>query len=412
MLLLSARYLVCSPLAVLADGAVVVDGDRIVAVGSADKLVGQYPDCERLDFPDCSLLPGLVNAHTHLELSVFKDQVPYEGEFTDWVRRLTQLRDQWGGELSEVLADACRESLGGGVTTVADISSYHQAWKTLVNQPIRKVCFGETFGLTMGLERAMGDLHEWVCETGTGDLLKLGLSPHAPYSVGPALYESAASLASEHGLLVTTHLAETRDEIEFLQSGGGAWRNYLNEIGKWDGSLELPGKRPVRYFLDLDLSGQSVLLAHVNYITDEELEALAGRSHSVVFCPRTHYFFGHENHPFQKMLDSGINVCLGTDSLASNHSLSLLDEMRFLHESFPELDPSLLFQMATINGAKALDWEEAIGSITPDKKADMIAIPLENPENDPLADILESSHSCCWVMLAGRVVLEVDRAGG
>jgi len=236
--------------------------------------------------------------------------------------------------------------------------------------------------------------------------LKLGLSPHAPYSAGAALYEGVACLAREHNLLMTTHLAETCDEIEFLQSGGGAWRRYLKEIGKWDGLFEAPGESAVRYFLDLDLAGQSVLLAHVNYISDEELEALAGRSHSVVFCPRTHHFFGHQNHRFREMLDCGINVCLGTDSLASNPGLSLLDEMRFLRRGYPGLAPAVIFEMATGNGAKALGWGDAIGSLTPDKIADIIAIPLENSEGEPLVDVLESRYSARWVMVGGEVVLD------
>ena len=409
MLLLSARYVVSTPSSVLTDAAVVVDDHRIVAVGSTSQLLSQYPHCERLDLPDCCLLPGLVNAHTHLELSAFKEQVPFRGEFTDWVRTLKQVRAQWDGKLSEVLAEACWQSLRGGVTTVGDISFHHQAWKYLIDQPIRKVCFGEIFGLTMEMERAMEDLQKWVSETRTSDLLKLGLSPHAPYSAGPALYEATARLARQHQLALTTHLAETREEIQFLQSATGPWRTYLNEINKWDGSFKPPGKTPVRYFLDLDLSDQSVLLAHVNYITDEELEALAGRSHSVVFCPRTHHFFGHQNHPYRQTLDCGINVCLGTDSLASNHSLSLLDEMRFLHENHPDLAPSLIFKMATLNGATALHWEQSIGSLTPDKEADLVAIALQNPENNPLADILQSVNQPQLVMVQGEPIFRSDR---
>lgn len=180
--------------------------------------------------------------------------------------------------------------------------------------------------------------------------------------------------------------------------------DYLQRIHAWDGSFEIPGKRPVAYFLSLNLSDQSFLLAHVNYINDEELGALAKTNHSVVFCPRSHRFFGHRPHRFREMLTAGINVSLGTDSLASNSSLSILDEMRFLHRQFGDLAPETILEMATVNGAKAIGWSDKIGIIEKGKEADLTAILLENSKRDPLTDVLKSEEQPKLTIVRGQIV--------
>lgn len=405
MYLLRGRYVIPISSPPLADAGVVIDAHRIRAVGPLRALSKQYPETVAMDLSDCALLPGLVNAHTHLELSPFKNQVPYRGQFTDWVRCLRQVRAESSVMLADALAGATGECLAGGTTTVGDISFGHQAWHSLKKRPIRKICFGETFGLTMHIEEALEQCGQWISENQTDPLLRLGLSPHAPYSVGQKLYEAVGRLARQHQLTLTTHLAEQADEFEFLRNGSGPWKDYLKEIHKWDNTFKPPEKTPVNYFLDMNLSDQAVLLAHVNYISDEELDKLAETRHSVAFCPRAHRFFGHQDHPFKKMLKRGINVCLGTDSLASNHSLSMLDEMRFLHENHRDLDPAVIFRMATLNGACALQWQDKIGSITTDKEADLIAIPLQNPDVDPVIDILRSHARPKAVFLRGKPIL-------
>ena len=161
----------------------------------------------------------------------------------------------------------------------------------------------------------------------------------------------------------------------------------------------------------MNLSQQPFLLAHVNYINDEELHALAQTNHSVAYCPRSHRFFNHPEHPFRRMLTNGINVCLGTDSLASNSSLSILDEMRFLYRNFPDLPPPTILKMATLNAARALGWHDKIGSLTPSLDADLVAIPLThsqpltpNPQLDPLCDILTSTTPPSLTMVRGKII--------
>ena len=385
-------------------GAVAVDGGVIAACGPYELVRKQFPSAEQIDVSNCALLPGLINAHTHLELSHLQGEVPYRGDFIDWVGRLTRARAAHDEDLSEVIADACRGSLAAGVTTVGDISFRHRVWASLADQPIRKTCFAEVFGMTNDLERPRRYLQQCIETTRTDSLLRLGISPHAPYSAGPGVYELAAQLAAEHGLTLATHLAETAAEVQFLQEGFGQWLDYLQRIHRWDGSFSCPHQRPTQYFLGLDLADQPFLLAHVNYIDDKELDALAKTKHSVAFCPRSHHFFDHPPHTFQRMVRAGINVCLGTDSLASNESLSILDEMRFIHRHWADLAGETLLRMATINGAAALGWQDKIGTITVGKEADLIAIELSGKSSDALSDILESTGLAKLTMVRGRII--------
>ena len=408
----------------VADAAVVIDGGKIVECGDYQQLRERFGAAEMLDLAGCVVLPGLINAHTHLELSGLRGKVAYEGDFVDWVDRLGQARRRGQWNLEEVVEQGCEESLRSGVTTVGDVCFGHGVWQMLARQKIRKVCFAEVFGLGDDLDEQRGYLEECIAQTRSDELLTLGLSPHAPYSAQRGVYRLAAQLAREHGLVLATHLAETMEEIEFLTSGQGPWRDYLKKMFNWDGKFDCPGKMPVEFFLEMELAERDFLLAHVNYITFDELELLRRRRHSVAYCPRSHDFFGHSVHPFQKMLELGINVCLGTDSLASNSSLSILDEMRFLRREFPDLEVGTILRMATLNGAKALQLDKKIGSIAPGKEADLIALPLvsksaddgenarENmlklrvsmPPDEVLAEVLDSEVVPDMVMVRGEIV--------
>jgi len=401
----------CAGVGVVADAGVVMDEGVIVACGDYQQLRERFESAEMLDLAGCAVLPGLVNAHTHLELSGLRGEVAYEGDFVDWVDRLGRARRQGQWDLAEVVEQGCEESLRSGVTTVGDVCFGHRVWPTLAQQKIRKVCFAEVFGLGDDLDEQRGYLEKCIAQTRSDELLSLGLSPHAPYSAQSGVYQLAAQFGREHGLVLTTHLAETMEEIEFLTSGQGPWRDYLKKMFNWDGNFDCPGKMPVEFFLEMELAERDFLLAHVNYITFDELELLRGRGHSVAYCPRSHNFFGHPVHPFQKMLELGINVCLGTDSLGSNSSLSILDEMRFLRRGFPELNVGTILRMATINGAIALQLDEKIGSIVAGKEADMIALPLVKKAADygptaagVLEEVLGSEVEPSLVMVRGEIV--------
>ncbi len=385
------------------DGAVAVCRGRILACGPFDPLRKQFPDASLREFPSCAILPGFVNAHTHLELSHLHRRARYEGDFTNWVRRIMPGRLEGQANREQTLTDAAWQSIQAGVTAVGDICFEHRAWPVLANLPLRKVCFAEVFGRGAEISRPAEYLQTCIAETLQDEKLRLGISPHAPYSVGPELYRYAAKLAREHRLPLATHLAETPEETQFLLTGDGPWKKFMQDIGKWEDSFSAPGKTPVRYFLDLDLNAPFVL-AHVNYLDAEELDGLARSSHSVAFCPRSHAFFGHPEHPVENMLRRGINVCVGTDSLASNESLSVLDELRFLKREYPRLPNAQILKMGTIAGAEALGWDHRIGSITAGKAADLVGITMSNPCQNPLEEMLASDAPVEFTMISGELI--------
>lgn len=400
----------------IADGTVAIEDTLITAIGTWQDISRQFRDAELVDLRNHLIIPGMVNAHTHLELSGLRNQVPYRGDFTDWIARLVTARQSIANDFEQAIRMGCSESLAGGVTTLGDIRSMPVAWPGLLSQTIRKTCFLEIVGLNTTLQQCRQDIQQQIKQTTRkpiphDTLLRIGLSPHSPCTTRRDYYELAGQLAASYDLTITTHLAETTAEVDFLKHGKGRWHDFLKDRNLLEDTWQCPHIKPMHYFLDIDLSNRRALLAHVNYIDNDELAALAASNHSVAYCPRSHAFFQHDDHPFRRMLDLGINVCLGTDSLASNTTLSILDEMRFLHRRYPDFPVDTLLKMATINGSIALGWDDITGTIQPGKAADLVAIPLTKPhsnratQQNVLLDVLRSDYQPYMTIVEGQFVL-------
>lgn len=372
------------------NAALMIDDGHIVAVEAGT----QHRSAD--DFGDAVILPGLVNAHTHLELSLLVDKVPFTGSFVGWIETLIELAPQVG-RYAEAMHTGYRQSLAAGVTALGDIGIERPAVEQWTQLGLQGVGFLELLGMneqrTKPRDRSPDtaqSLLERPGESASNDFL-LGLSPHAPYTADAHIYRRAVELSQSYGVPICTHLAETRDEWQFLHDGTGPFRTLLERHGLWDGSFVPPGCSPVRYMDRLGVLAADPLLIHVNYAEDGDLDLFMKYRCSVAWCPRSHRFFGHEPHRFRDMLERGINVCLGTDSLASNDTLSILDEMRFIRREYPDLDGQVILQMATRNGALALKMASRVGTIEAGKQADFIVVPLEeSAAPDPMEDILLS----------------------
>jgi cytosine/adenosine deaminase-related metal-dependent hydrolase len=355
-----------------------VQGDRVVSLRSA----GDRSASTTVDLGDVLLLPGLINAHAHLELTGLHGRVPFTGQFASWVERVIETAPGNRGEANVRgwIREGARLSMRAGVSTIGDIGYGPHQPDEMASVPLRAVCFREIVGIGPKREEALAFL-----EQGCHDMVSapphrwIGLSPHAPYSTDPQVYKEALTLADRCGWPVCTHLAETREEALFLETGGGPLRALLSRRGLDTGSFAPAGCTSIQFAERVGLLESSALLVHVNYLTDEELELLAGSACSVAYCPRAHAFFGHEPHRFREMMAAGVNVCLGTDSLASNESLSILDEWRFLHGRHPDLDLPSLLRLSTDNAAAALGIEANVGSLEPGKLADFITLPAASP---------------------------------
>jgi cytosine/adenosine deaminase-related metal-dependent hydrolase len=237
-------------------------------------------------------------------------------------------------------------------------------------------------------------------------LLSSGVAPHAPYSVSPDLYRASAEWRRTQSAPMTTHIAETLQEILFIESGAGEFRDFLSSLGLMPAGWSAPGLSPVPYLHALGVLESPVLLAHCNYLDAESLQIILKTHCSVVYCPRSHAFFGHAPHPVRQLLDIGVNVALGTDSLASNDTLSILDEMRFLAKLRPDLKPDEILRMATLNGAAALQFGGALGRIRRGYLADftVVRLPEEVGAKNLAAQILEGAGECVGAIVQGQVV--------
>ncbi len=370
------------------------DARRILAIGPIADIRTRYPGADRLDLTGHTLLPGLVNAHTHLELSdCTPGESPPDG-FVGWlVRMLTRTRvpdDHLAQRSAHGVRQGIAQCLRYGVTTVGDISRQCHITRPILRQsPLRVVSYGEIMAMAQRrslLQPRLDLAADRACQS---DRLHIGLTPHAPYSVEPDGYRASLQRAVADSLPLATHLAESSAEAEFLASHTGPFRDLWDAWLTWDDHVPTYAGGPIRYARDLGLLDYPTLLAHVNYADDDELALLAAGRASVVYCPRTHAFFGHPPHRFDDMLARGINVALGTDSCASSPNLNLLDDLRLVHRLYPDLPLETLFTMATLNGARALGLSHDVGSLSPGKAADILAFPISGP--DPLRAILDSA---------------------
>jgi cytosine/adenosine deaminase-related metal-dependent hydrolase len=255
--------------------------------------------------------------------------------------------------------------------------------------PIRAVSFGEV----LGMAGRAGQMEERIAAAvmpSTRSNRRIGIEPHSPYSLDLVGYRRCLEEAKRHAVPLATHLAETPDEAEFLASHSGAFRRLWETLGGWQEGVSRAEGGPIRAMKEVGLLDYPTVLAHVNYVDDAELEILAQGKASVVYCPWTHAYFGHPPHRFVEMLARGINVAVGTDSAASAPDLDFVEELRLIHMDHPELPVEVVFEMATIRGARALGMADQIGTIEPGKSADFCVFKVNSRE--PLRELLEAGR--------------------
>ena len=396
-MILRAKYVMPDSRTVIENGAVAIQGSKIVDVGLYPSIrsSGTFPIH---DLGEAVLMPGLVNTHTHLDLTSSADSVQRTPKFTDWIFQIVGKRTP--STIKPSVREGVQQSLTGGVTTVGDIDGTGGSMQILRDTPIRKVVFFEVLGFS-GERAAMGltRLATYLGAPPASDsLLTFALSPHAPYSTSAEIYRQCVA----SGLSVCTHIAETKEELEFLSSGTGAFQDYLEAFGISTAGWVPPHLTPVHYMATLGVLREDSLLVHCNYLTDADVGLLAESGASVVFCPRSHHYFYHIDHPVLQLIESGINVAIGTDSLASNWSLSLLDELQFLARTQPCLRPETLIDMVTCNGAKALGLAR-VGRLEKDWQADIIAVKIPNDGRPAIEQILDSSSENLLTVVGGKV---------
>ncbi len=390
-LILQAKWVAPMDRPILRDGGVLIQSGRIVAVDSATSLRAQNLRAQVIDYPRSILLPGLVNAHTHLELSNCHCGPTPGGTFGDWIIGMRDRMKLDPQNIEPTITAGVRQGVSQcirfGVTSVGDITSFIEISRaTLHDLPLRVVSYGEALGLAKLRLRFETSIPRALDRRFESEHLHVGLSPHAPYTVDLPGYEECLRIAKEQHLPLATHLSENPQEKDLLIHQTGMFREVWDKLGFWKEGVPMYPDSPIRFAKAIGLLDYPTLLAHVNYCDDAELDLLAKGNASVVYCPRTHAYFGHPPHRWREMLERGVNVAVGTDSCASSPDLNLVDDLRLLRKLAPDVDVETLWQMTTIRAAKAIQTESEAGSLSPGKFADITA--FEVTSNSPLEEIL------------------------
>ena len=408
-MILRAKYLLSNSLQVIENGALFIHGSQIAEVGTYE-AVKRGNDSEVRDLGEVVIMPGLVNAHTHLELTHHQDLIRRTSRFTDWLSQLIRNHKADSEWVDSAVNDGIEMSVAGGATTVGDIHGFGMSAHTHKNSPVRTVVFFETTGFSpertrIGIDR----INEYLASSPQQDaLFHPAVSPHAPYSTSETVYRHCLGLARSRDLPLCTHLAETKDEIEFLASGTGAFADLLNAHRISMSGWTPPKCSPVQYLTQIGILAFRPLLAHCNYLTDADIESVAESGASVAFCPRAHHYFHHTSHPVCRLIRAGVNVAIGTDSLASNWTLSMLDEIKFLAKTQTNLSPETIIDLATINGARALQLNR-VGRLKKGWYADVIGIAIPDNGQPVVQQILDDSARNILTIVAGRICFDQHR---
>lgn len=377
----------------LRDGAVVFDGEgRVVSVGTEQALRATFPGLSFAREPGL-LMPGLVNAHVHLELSALRGQAQSGGGFGPWLTSMMQKRSVLAPEQDEEAIDAAiSELLRSGTVAIGEVTNTLASVALLRAVPILGRVFHEIFGMTREAaahmrstaQRARDALADWPTH------LSYTLAPHTLYSLHPEVAQSLVREARTVKQRTSLHLSEHAAERAFLKDGTGPFAEFLaaRNVSSYD--FAPPGMSPVEYAEKLGVLGPDVLAVHLCATTADELVRVANAHAQAVLCPRSNLYIELKLPPLYDMLAAGLRPALGTDSLASNTTLDVLAEAATLRDRFPQADVGLLISMATWYGAVALDLSHRVGALREGLTPGLLSFDLAVPTDEPLKQILRS----------------------
>jgi cytosine/adenosine deaminase-related metal-dependent hydrolase len=352
----------------IAGGVVSIDRDVIAGVSEADGGAGE-------DLGNVAILPGLVNAHTHLELSWMRGRVPPSASMPAWAASLMALRRSVSPEPPEPIDEAIGDARRSGTCLVGDVTNTFATCDPLLDSEMSAVLFRELIGFAAPDPDALvRKAQDQIAALMPVAWLRPSIAPHAPYSVSPALMLAIARWNGTRPLSV--HLGESPQEIQFLRDGTGEWRALLESLGVWNPQWTPPGCGPVAYLDGLGLVNDRLLAVHGVQFTDDELARLAAAGATLVTCPRSNRWTGAGVPPVERFYASGVRVAIGTDSLASVEDLNLFAELAEVRRLAPAVPAGRLLESATLSGAQALGFGDELGSIEPGKRAQLIAVRL------------------------------------
>ena len=396
------------------DGAIAVEGGHILQTAAAKNVFGSH----RVRYAGCAIIPGFVNAHAHLELTILRgllENLP----FIEWIRRLTHIKYQilTRVDLKVSAQLGAIEMLRAGVTTVAEVMDVGTGWDAMIEFGLQGIAYQEVFGPaeSAASESMKGLVYKIdryrLKESST---VKIGVSPHAPYTVSRPLYEAVRDYSRKECLRMTAHVGESHEETLFVRDGAGLFaaahaKRGINVVPRHS--------MPVAFMSGLDMLGPDMLLVHGVETDDHDLELIRDTGTFVVHCPKSNAKLGNATARIHDMRSRGVHVSLGTDSVASNNVIDMFEEMRSaifqqrtLTGRIDALTAADAFRMATIEGAHSLGLEAQLGSLDAGKRADFVVVDLNGCATQPVYDPIEtmvysaSRSDVRSVFLGGREV--------
>ena len=357
-------------------GAVAVRDGTITAAGPLRDVLRDCGDAELRDLGDAIVMPGVVNAHTHLELSSIGSDRPPGGDYLDWLKRLIERRAVEDGGAARRAAEQSRDALiARGTVAVGDICNdtwIVDVWK---ERPVCGVLFQELLGLDdEGSGQSLEAAHQRMAACPAPAGWRWSAVPHAPHTTSLTLMRALAEYARAERVPLSIHLAESAGEAAFLAHGAGPFREFFERQGFLGAAFEAPRCTPLERIEAAGIPGPDTLVVHAVHLSRDEIERLGQSGSTVVTCPRSNAYLGVGVAPVPALLDAGVKLALGTDSLASAPDLDLFAEMSALRDAHPGLDPAVIVRAATQGGASALGLADSFGTIEPGKSSRLTVV--------------------------------------
>jgi aminodeoxyfutalosine deaminase len=386
MVVLRAAWIVPIGAPPIRDGWVAISDGRVVAAGAPGARVQSGPPVR--DLGSVAVLPGLVNAHMHLELSYLRGLVPPGRTLVDWVRSLIALRraddERVAADCLEAARVAIAEAAACGTAVVGDISNSLATPALLEASALAAVVFYEQLRFNVSdAEELVRQACREIDRFSSAGSVRVSLAAHAPYSVAPLVLRAMRQAMDCRPFLpASIHVAESAEETQFIADGGGPWRELLEARGAWDPAWVPPGVSPVRYLDESGFLHGRLLAVHGVQMTDDDLRRVARHGATLVTCPRSNAYTGAGTPPIAAFYASGVRVAVGTDSLASVPDLDLFAELAEMRRIAPLVPAGVLLDSATRQGARALGFDAEYGTIEPGKRARLLVVDVPSRVTD------------------------------
>jgi cytosine/adenosine deaminase-related metal-dependent hydrolase len=371
-----AGWIIVDPFTIVENGYLEIENGSIMGVHKGS------PKEKSIDHGPGVLMPALVNTHLHLELSALKESLPLDKGFKVWVKALLEKREAMGRKkLVKEARKAARELVKSGNLYVGDISTLGITRSIIEESGLNGIYFHEFLG---------SDTQSFLIRK--NDSVSFSVAGHAPHTSSPNLLKTLKKSAESKALPFSIHVAESDDECEFIRDKKGQWADFLSSRGVDWSSWKIGSKTPVTYINDMGLLDPFTIVVHLLNVNDKDIEILARSKTKACVCPRSNLNLHGKLPDIEKMIQKGIDPALGTDSLASCESLNIADEMAFVKNHYPGLDPVSIFAMGTINGARALGIEGLAGTVSKGKKARFLYRPVKAANQKDLFEKITSNE--------------------